>query len=92
MVEAGKLTDFLHGEFIGRKIRVVESSNRDLIGIEGKIVDETKNMFEIETEKGIKRVQKKVCKFLFEEEGIRVDGSIINYRPEDRLNVKFRDW
>jgi ribonuclease P protein subunit POP4 len=92
MAESDKIADFLRGEFIGRIVRVAESSNKHLIGIEGKIVDETRNMFEIETEKGVKRVQKKVCKFLFVDEGLVVDGSIINYRPEDRLNAKFRDW
>jgi len=86
------MTDFLRGEFIGRKIKVIESSNSSLVGLEGKIVDETKNMFEIETNGVAKKVQKKISRFLFVEEGVVVDGSIINYRPEDRLNAKFREW
>lgn len=92
MTSREDMADFLRGEFIGRKIRVVESSNSSLVGLEGKIVDETKNMFEIEINGVSKKVQKKISKFLFVEEGIAVDGSIINYRPEDRLNVKFKEW
>jgi len=92
MIEKEMVVDFLRGEFIGKEVRVVESSNKDLVGIEGKIVDETRNMFAIETKEGVKKVQKKIAKFLFLKEGIIVDGSIINYRPEDRLSCKFKDW
>jgi ribonuclease P protein subunit POP4 len=92
MSEKDRVVDFLRGEFIGKMVRVAESSNKDLIGIEGKIVDETREMFEIETEKGVKKVQKKICKFMFTKENILVSGAIINCRPEDRLNHKFKDW
>jgi ribonuclease P protein subunit POP4 len=92
MVEKEEAVEFLRGEFIGKIVKVAESSNKDLIGIEGKIVNETRNMFEIETIEAVKKVQKKVCKFLFADEGILIDGSIINFRPEDRLNCKFKEW
>jgi ribonuclease P protein subunit POP4 len=92
MSEKDEVVDFLRGEFIGKLVRVVESLNKDLIGIEGKIVNETRDMFEIETEDGVKSAQKKVCKFLFIKENILVDGAIIKCRPEDRLNHKFKDW
>ncbi|MBN2095673.1 MAG: ribonuclease P protein subunit [Candidatus Aenigmarchaeota archaeon] len=87
-----EIIDFLRGEFIGKTVRVVESSNKDLIGLEGRLVDETRNMFEIETPAGTKKVQKKICKFLFVSEKILVDGKIINLRPENRLTGKFKDW
>jgi ribonuclease P protein subunit POP4 len=86
------IVDFLRGEFIGKNVEIIESKNKDLIGLKGKIVDETRNMFEIETKKGYKKVQKEVCKFRFVKEKIMVDGGIINYRPEDRLIRKFKDW
>jgi len=87
-----KVLEFLRGEFIGKQVEIVESKNKNLIGIKGKIVDETKNMFEIETPEGVKKVQKKICKFKFINEKIVVDGEIINCRPEDRLTRKFKDW
>lgn len=91
-IDREEITDFLRGEFIGKKIEIVESRNKDLTGIKGKIVDETKNMFEIEIKKDTKKVQKKVCKFKFIKEKIVVEGSIINFRPEDRITRKFKDW
>ncbi|RLI49795.1 MAG: ribonuclease P protein subunit [Candidatus Thorarchaeota archaeon] len=87
-----KILEFLRGEFIGKLVEIVESKNKSLIGIKGKIVDETKNMFEIETPEGLKKVEKKICKFKFINEKIIVDGKIINCRPEDRLTKKFKDW
>ncbi len=80
-MDKDKIMDFLRGEFIGKNVEIIDSSNKDLIGIKGKIVDETKNMFEIENqehtrssngapfsknEKEVtKKVQKKICKFKF---------------------------
>ncbi|MCD6274916.1 MAG: ribonuclease P protein subunit [Candidatus Aenigmarchaeota archaeon] len=84
--------DFLRDEFIGKKVEIVESKNKDLVGIKGKIVDETKNMFEIESKGKTKKVQKNICKFKFLPENIIIDGKIINYRPEDRIVLKFKDW
>ncbi len=92
IMEKSKVVEFLKGEFIGKKVEIVESSNKDLVGLKGKIVDETKNMFEIETRGGTKKVQKKICKFKFPKEGISIKGEIINYRPEDRLVKKFKEW
>ena len=37
---------------IGKKVEVKDSRNPSLIGIKGEIVDETKNMLVIRTEKG----------------------------------------
>ena len=91
-MDKDKIMDFLRDEFIGKKVEIVESKNKDLVGIKGKIVDETKNMFEIESNGKTKKVQKNICKFKFLPENIVVEGKIINYRPEDRINRKFRDW
>lgn len=87
-----EIIDFLRGEFIGKEVEIVDSKNKDLVGLKGRIVDETKNMFEIETRRGVKKVQKEICKFKFVKEGIIVEGKIINFRPEDRLVKKFKDW
>ncbi len=91
-MDKDKIMDFLRDEFIGKKVEIVESKNKDLVGIKGKIVDETKNMFEIESKGKTKKVQKNICKFKFLPENIIIDGKIINYRPEDRIVRKFKDW
>jgi len=45
-----KLTphNIIHHELIGLETKVAASSNMSLIGIEGRIIDETRNMFKIE--------------------------------------------
>jgi ribonuclease P protein subunit POP4 len=92
IMKKNKILEFLKGEFIGKIVEIIESENKSLVGIKGRIVNETKNMFVIETGKGEKKVQKKICKFRFSKEGIVVDGEVINYRPEDRLVRRFKDW
>lgn len=75
--------NFLKKEFIGLPVKIVESTDKSLQGIEGEIIDETKNMLIIETDKGVKKVAKEIAKF--EINGRIVDGKKIKYRPEDRI-------
>lgn len=74
---------FIKGEFIGRRIKIRECTDTSLKGIEGTIVDETKNMFAIETKYGIKKVAKNIA--IFDIDGRIIDGKKIAYRPEDRI-------
>ncbi len=73
-------------ELIGLKVEIVESKNKNLVGLEGKIVDETKNMLLIKTKTGEKKIIKKDCKFKFhlKNQEILVDGELIVARPEKR--------
>ena len=48
---------------IGSNIEIKESKNKSLIGLKGKVIDETKNMFTIETQKGIKKIMKSQTKW-----------------------------
>ena len=50
--------NFLRQEFIGLKAKVIASKDPSIEGIEGIIIDETKNMLIIETSKGIKKIAK----------------------------------
>ena len=68
-------------------------ARRELIGLEvscgelkGRVVDETKHTFLVETPKGEKRVPKSGNRFVFQENGaaFEVDGADITFRPEDR--------
>jgi len=76
--------EFLAGELIGEKTSVVKSSSKGFQGLEGKIVDETRNTFVLETRRGRKTVPKKECVFLFPASGVKADGSLLVSRPEDR--------
>jgi len=77
-------------ELIGLQVKIKESKDPKWIGKKGIIVDETKNTFLIEINGKEKKISKKIAKFEFRinKEKIILDGSKINYRPEDRINVK----
>ncbi len=69
-------------EFIGIRVRIDECTDPSLRGVEGVVVDETKNMMVIESGK-IRKVPKNIA--VFDMNGIRIDGRKIRYRPEDRI-------
>ena len=77
-----KEKEFLLSELIGEKVRIAKSSSKELQGLEGRIVDETRNTFLIETRKGRKRIPKAGNWFAFRLAS--VDGSLLVCRPEDR--------
>ena len=77
-------------EFIGLDTEITNSSNTQVIGINGRIVDETKSMFTVNTKNGIKTIAKSINNWKFSIAGkdIIVDGSKIVKRPFDRIGVK----
>jgi len=79
-------------EFIGVYTKIVDSDNKSQIGLEGKIVDETKNTFRIATKKGEKTVIKKNSTFVFiiKNRKIKVSGKLLTKRPEERLKLKVK--
>ena len=82
-----KLKNYLI-EYIGLKVLVVSSPSRERIGINGLVIDETKNTFSIETGgERVAKVPKKNSVFRFTKEGknFEIAGSRILYRPEERI-------
>jgi ribonuclease P protein subunit POP4 len=80
-------TNIARHEFIGLDVVVVDAQNKSLIGIEGEIVDETKNTFTIETKHGEKKVFKKGAQFktTVDHKAVIIKGDILVGRPEDRI-------
>lgn len=79
-------------ELIGLGVEVVRSTRRELVGLRGKIVDETLNTFVVEASGREKRVPKELCVFRFAG-GVEIDGRDLAYRPEERIKkywTKFR--
>ncbi|MEM5798377.1 MAG: ribonuclease P protein subunit [Candidatus Aenigmatarchaeota archaeon] len=78
-------------EFIGMSIKVVESTNPQWVGIEGRIVDETKNMFSIDAKGKIIKIPKENCVFEFKvgKRWIKINGKVLLIRPEDRIKKRF---
>ena len=74
-------------EYIGLRVTVTKSPSKERIGINGVVVDETKNTFMIEKDDGKEvTVPKQSSSFRFNEGGktFDVEGSDIAFRPEDR--------
>ncbi|HDJ04907.1 ribonuclease P protein subunit [Candidatus Bathyarchaeota archaeon] len=83
----------LQHEFIGLKAKVVESKNPYYKGIEGRVVDETRNTFTILHEGEKKIIVKDVAVFHFtlpDGTVVEVDGRVLVGRPEDRVKRRVR--
>ncbi|TLX69665.1 MAG: ribonuclease P protein subunit [Thaumarchaeota archaeon] len=80
---------FIH-EIIGLEATIVKSSNEQTIGISGKVIDETKSMFFLNTKNGIKKIPKENAewKFSFDKNELIVNGNLLAKRPQERLGVK----
>ncbi|NQU98366.1 ribonuclease P protein subunit [Candidatus Woesearchaeota archaeon] len=76
----------LKREYIGLNITIIESKNQSLTGLKGKVIDETKNTFKINTKKGTKTILKNSSKFKINNEII--DGNKITKKPQDRIKMK----
>jgi len=77
-------------ELIGLRAKVVSSSDPTLLGLEGLIIDETKNTLLIEAQGRMKRLLKQTCVFSFyleDGESVLVDGKALCKRPEDRVKL-----
>ena len=74
-------------ELIGLKVRIVKSSDKKQAGLSGRIIDETKNTFLVETPKGMKSIMKKLSTFRFytQDGSFVVEGKEINFRPYERI-------
>ena len=74
-------------ELVGIQAEILDSSNRSLIGLNGRIEDETKSMIALNTKNGMKMIAKKSCVWGFEinYDRVVVKGSKIAKRSYDRL-------
>jgi len=77
-------------ELIGLRTEIVESSNPQIIGLNGTIIDETKSMITINTINGTKMIAKSnnSWKFSVDNKEIVLNGSKIAKRPFDRIGAK----
>ena len=81
-------------EWIGLKVKVSKSTDPTLQGLEGIVRDETMNTFAIEANGKLRQVQKQGTTFRAElpTEKVEVDGSLLRFRPEDRVKKGLRKW
>ena len=69
-------------ELIGSNIEVISSKNKTLIGLKGKVIDETKNTLTIKSDKTKKIIKSHVTLKI---DNKVVDGKKLSSRPEDRI-------
>jgi ribonuclease P protein subunit POP4 len=85
--------DIIRYELIGTNAKVAKSSNRDCVGIVGKVIDETRNTFTL-LHKGKRKViikHSSIFHFSFPDGTIvEVDGKLLLGRPEDRIKRRLR--
>jgi ribonuclease P protein subunit POP4 len=72
-------------ELIGLSIVIRRATDPSLVGLRGRVVDETRNTILVETAKGEKRVPKKGAEFAFGSDEVRLEGDDLLFRPEDRI-------
>jgi len=87
------ISDILQQEFVGINAKVERSVNSSLLGISGRVVDETKKMLVIRQENKDKAIAKGVAVFCFtmpDGTVVEIDGRVIMGRPEDRVKRKIR--
>ena len=77
-------------ELIGMNTQITESTNSQIIGLNGTIINETKSMFTLNTNKGTKTIPKTntTWKFSLENKEVSINGSKIQKRSFDRLGGK----
>lgn len=77
-------------ELIGLETSIIQSNNVQFVGLNGKILDETKSMFLLDTATGIKSIPKNNSIWQFNIGGVftHVDGNTIAKRSYERIGAK----
>ena len=74
-------------DLIGQNVTISESKNKEIIGINGKIIMETKNMIIMNTKNGKRSIPKNICQLSNNGEVIQTDSTKLNKRPHERLEM-----
>jgi RNase P/RNase MRP subunit p29 len=82
-------SNLIYNELICLNMRIARSSDRNLVGLSGRVVFETKNMLHFDSGVKICGAPKRVCDFEFilpSGQTVNVKGCTIEGRPEVRLS------
>ncbi|MBT7903545.1 ribonuclease P protein subunit [Candidatus Woesearchaeota archaeon] len=75
----------MKGEIIGSNVLVINSQNRGQIGIQGKLVDETKNTIKIKTPDGVKTLIKTQIIIKIQKTSEIIHMNELAIKPEERI-------
>ena len=74
-------------DLIGQDVTITGSKNKEIVGISGKIIMETKNMITLDTKNGKKNLPKDICQLSNNDGIISTDSTRLNKRPHERLEM-----
>ena len=80
-------------ELIGLEVEIDCSTNPSLIGRSGKVVDETRNTFLLETKRIVLRIPKSNTSLIFtlpDGQKVRIAGSVLISQPENRISKRMQ--
>ena len=81
------LTTQCEFDLIGQEVTISDSKNNEIIGINGKIIMETKNMIVIDTKNGKRNIPKNICQLSNNGQVIQTDSTKLKKRPHERLEM-----
>jgi len=89
-----EISNIRHHEIIGCLVKVVDSTNKSLVGLEGEVVDETKNLLIVKSKGVTKKILKNnvILVITVPESGKKttIRGDEISLQPEKRLKKQKR--
>ncbi len=74
-------------DLIGQKITITQSKNKEIVGLKGKVIMETKNMITVNTEDGKKNIPKDICQFSNNQGILETDSTKLSKRPHERMEI-----
>jgi len=82
-----KLTMTSELDLIGQNVTITNSENKEIVGINGKVIMETKNMIILDTKNGKKNIPKDICQLSNNKGIIQTDSTKLSKRPHERLEI-----
>ena len=82
-----KLETISEYDLIGQEGTISESKNKEIIGLKGKVIMETKNMIILNTDNGRKNIPKDICQFSNSQGLLETDSTKLNKRPHERMEI-----
>jgi ribonuclease P protein subunit POP4 len=82
-----KLATISEYDLIGQEINISQSKNKEIIGLKGKVIMETKNMITLQTEDGKKSIPKDICQFSNNQGLLETDSTKLSKRPHERMEI-----
>ena len=74
-------------DLIGQEITITQSKNKEIVGLKGKVIMETKNMITVNTDDGKKNIPKDICQFSNNQGILETDSTKLRKRPHERMEI-----